>query len=224
MSLPFSRDINTSPYRLLNTGLNQASSSSSNAATDEAASFPHHASSHTGGKKRRGSDASLDHQKQRNTRPKASSPSPLAQRNEQTAEALSNLAIMADNAGNWRSGGGGGGGAPGGSSSWGHGAAVAVHTSSRGRGRGGKRGGGASRNAPAKQAAPTLPILPGPLHTIEELKNIYAHILQSGKIKPNTIDNPKSDIRNYMTRCPGELHKVKTEQGYVEGRRQVTHR
>ncbi|SPO41704.1 related to ATP-dependent RNA helicase [Pseudozyma flocculosa] len=146
---------------------------------------------------------------------------------------------MSDQAPSWRTGAAATGSASGGSSSWGRGSggggasgggASAPSSSSKRGGRGGpsngKRSGGRKAASSSTAAAASsvaaskfLPTQPLPYQTAAHIREYYIGLVESGRIKQQWLENPKSPIQNYVLLSTGQAPVYSNEEGRVEGRR-----
>ncbi|PWN54490.1 P-loop containing nucleoside triphosphate hydrolase protein [Violaceomyces palustris] len=98
-------------------------------------------------------------------------------------------------------------------SSWGRGSTTSVPNK---RGRGGKI---SSSNRRPTAPSRVLPLQPAPQHSVAYIMQVYAHVISSGRIKPNILENPKNPLQNYVLARTGEYPSYKSEEGQIEGRR-----
>ncbi|SYW76632.1 related to ATP-dependent RNA helicase [Ustilago bromivora] len=148
----------------------------------------------------------------------------------------------------WRSGSGSAAAAAGnGSSNWGRGNANSASSSNtntntiaiNNKKGGSSRSKGAAAIATAASSAsmttssssnfkskPTkfLPTQPLPYHSLQNVKDYYHGLLNSGLIKKAWLDNPKSPIQNYVLHRTGSYPVYTVEEGQVEGRRDINFR
>ncbi|KAN0064438.1 hypothetical protein ACQY0O_002816 [Thecaphora frezii] len=120
---------------------------------------------------------------------------------------------MAEHASSWRSGG---------PSSWGRGGGASTASTKRaggGRGANPRRSARKLASSTAAATANFLPTQPLPYHTLASIKHYYAGLIDSGRVKSQWLDNPKSPIQNYVFHRTGEYPVYTPEEGRVEGRR-----
>uniref|UniRef100_V5GQ99 Oxysterol-binding protein n=1 Tax=Kalmanozyma brasiliensis (strain GHG001) TaxID=1365824 RepID=V5GQ99_KALBG len=77
--------------------------------------------------------------------------------------------------------------------------------------------------APAK-ATKFLPTQPLPYQSLQNIKDYYHGLLDSGLIKKSWLDHPKNPIQNYVLHRTGTYPVFTVEEGQVEGRRDTNFR
>ena len=77
--------------------------------------------------------------------------------------------------------------------------------------------------APAKTTK-FLPTQPLPYHSLQNIKDYYHGLLDSGLVKKAWLDNPKNPIQNYVLHRTGTYPVYTVEEGQVEGRRDTNFR
>ncbi|KAJ9475751.1 hypothetical protein PHBOTO_005852 [Pseudozyma hubeiensis] len=77
--------------------------------------------------------------------------------------------------------------------------------------------------APAKSTK-FLPTQPLPYHSLQNIKDYYHGLLDSGLVKKAWLDNPKNPIQNYVLHRTGTYPVFTVEEGQVEGRRDTNFR
>ncbi|KAJ1021076.1 hypothetical protein NDA16_003862 [Ustilago loliicola] len=80
-----------------------------------------------------------------------------------------------------------------------------------------------------KSGAPTkstkfLPTQPLPYHSIQNIKDYYHGLLDSGLVKKAWLDNPKNPIQNYVLYRTATYPVYTVEEGQVQGRRDTNFR
>lgn len=75
-------------------------------------------------------------------------------------------------------------------------------------------------------AKPTkfLPTQPLPYHSLQNLKDYYHGLIESGLVKKAWLDNPKNAIQNYVLHRTGTYPVYTVEEGQVQGRRDTNFR
>ncbi|CDU23490.1 related to ATP-dependent RNA helicase [Sporisorium scitamineum] len=157
---------------------------------------------------------------------------------------------MADASSTWRSGAASSSSAiPNNASSgsnWGRGSSTASSQNAKKKGGASRtRGGGkansaisSSEPAPAPSSSSTsnfrsgapakstkfLPTQPLPYHSLQNIKDYYHGLLDSGLVKKAWLDNPKNPIQNYVLHRTGTYPVYTVEEGQVEGRRDTNFR
>lgn len=72
----------------------------------------------------------------------------------------------------------------------------------------------------SSRQAKVYPNLPSPSHTQEFLTQHFSHIIETGRLKPAWVANPKSPLQNHIAAHLGENAKYTCEIGCVDGARE----